>query len=50
LRAFSSDAASLERRQLALGSISAMFDLLMIAVGVGAFAVTILYVLACDRL
>jgi len=27
-----------------------MFDLLMIAVGVGAFAVTILYVLACDRL
>ena len=29
---------------------NAMFDLLMIAVGVGAFAVTILYVLACDRL
>jgi len=27
-----------------------MFDLLMIAVGVGAFAVTILYVPACDRL
>jgi len=27
-----------------------MLDLLMIAVGVGAFAVTILYVLACDRL
>jgi len=27
-----------------------MFDLLMIAIGTAAFAVTILYVLACDRL
>jgi len=27
-----------------------MLDLLMIAIGIGAFAVTILYVLACDRL
>jgi hypothetical protein len=27
-----------------------MFDILMIAIGVGAFAVTILYVFACDRL
>jgi len=27
-----------------------MYDLAMIAIGIGAFAVTILYVLACDRL
>jgi len=27
-----------------------MLDLLMIAIGIGAFAVTILYVLACDHL
>jgi hypothetical protein len=50
LRAFSSDATSLECRQLTLGLISAMYDLAMIAIGIAAFAVTILYVLACDRL
>jgi len=27
-----------------------MFDILMIAIGVVSFAVTILYVFACDRL
>jgi len=27
-----------------------MQDLVMLAIGIGAFAVTILYVLACDRL
>jgi hypothetical protein len=49
-RAFSSGATSLECRQLAFGLISAMQDLVMLAIGIGAFAVTILYVLACDRL
>jgi hypothetical protein len=39
--------ATLEPR---LGLISAMYDLAMLAIGIAAFAVTILYVFACERL